>query len=169
MSDSPRTRPDLSPRSGRGAVDARALMNPAFAAGLITTTADAYSSDTLPLVYAYLVGPFVLNDTVRTRLPKTVGKRVSNWVADNPVARSDLRRIAHTQSDDTKAALRFGLRHELFTLDSAGIRVSPQGRLLPEPGTPEALACWKAADFLGRWLSRSDGPVTTLALLGLTP
>src|SRR5687768_8117429 len=97
----------------RGALDARALNNPAFAAALIGQAAHGYRDNgPLPLAYAFLVGPVVLNETVRERMPKSVTRQLSRWVAENPVARSELRGRAGVHSATTRAALRFGLRHD---------------------------------------------------------
>jgi hypothetical protein len=164
-------RGDPFPRRS-GAIDARALTNPAFTSSLIAISASAHlPGGPLPLPYAFLVGPFTLNELVRERMPKRRNKQMSTWARENPVARSELRSRVFSHADTTRRAIRFGLRHDVLALTSGGVMPGPGFEPQQSKGaTDDATACWKAADLLGGWLLQSHGgPVTTLALLGLKP
>lgn len=158
-----------APSRERGALDARALNNPAFAAALVGRTASSYGAHGLPLPYVFLVAPMVLNDTVRDQLPKRANRQLAKWALENPLARSELRGGAYAHRTTTRMALRFGIRHDVLRLTRSGVVAGARFDRLPIPDSGEAAGCWKAADVLGRWLARSDDQVTALALLGVTP
>lgn len=104
------------PAHPRGGLDARALFNPAFCAALIARAAQGHRQDRkapLPLVYAYLVAPLSLHPPTRDALPR-VNARLSIWANEHPLLRAEWRRRAPQLTSTTRAALRFGLRHELL-------------------------------------------------------
>lgn len=155
----------------RFGVDTRALFNPAFLAALIGQAATGHRTDhesPLPLALGYLVAPIVLHTPTREALPR-VNSRLAKWADQHQLVRAELRWRAPQLTEITRRGLRFGIRHELIAFVPGGIEAGAAfTRLLP-PSGGEAAECWRAAEFLGRWLPRAGPPATVLALLGVRP
>lgn len=142
-----------SPEPGPpGGADARALFNPAFLAALIARAAAGHERDhtvALPLAYGFLVAPMILHPPTRQALPR-VNAGLAKWADEHPLLRAEWRQRAPRMSEVTRRALRFGLRHRLLVLTPDGIGAGAGLEALPTPDEPDALACWRAAESLGR-------------------
>lgn len=154
-----------------GALDARALYNPAFVGALIGTAANGHHQGfnvPLPSALAFLIAPVVLHGPTRESLPRVTG-RLANWVDRNPLIRAELQRRAPGLTDLTRQSLRFGLVTDLLIVEGAGFGPGAAMIGLNHQPTEDAEACFTAADRLGRWLSRAGPPTTIFGLLGLRP
>lgn len=155
----------------RPGADARALFNPAFLAALIGRAAVGHRTAReapLPLALGYLVAPTILHTPTREALPR-VNARLAKWADEHQLLRAELRWRAPQLTEITRRGLRFGIRHELIAFTPAGIEAAVALTRLRAPDEGEAAECWKAAEFLGRWLPRAGPPATVLALLGVRP
>lgn len=163
--------PSPSSPALRPGVDARALFNPAFLAVLIGRAAVGHRTDhaaPLPMALGYLVGPMVLHTPTREALPR-VNARLAKWADEHQLLRAELRWRAPQLTEITRRGLRFGIRHDLIVFTQGGIEAAATLTRLRPPGGGEAAECWKAAEFLGRWLPRAGPAATVLALLGMRP
>lgn len=150
------------------------LFNPAFCAVLLnaaTKTYETKAGEALPVVYAFLILPSALHKPTRDALPSTTASSMWGWLRANPVLLMDFADRVRTFRPFTAAAIIFGLQHGVLTGPPAAIAAGKVGRrpraLRP---TEDWTACFKAAEFLGRWFGGSDADeATTLAQWGVRP
>lgn len=154
-----------------GALDARALFNPAFIALLLRRAAAGHQRDhhrPLPLMLAFLVPPLVLHGPTRRALPP-LNTRLASWATRNPLLRAELAVRAPRLTPITRRALRFGVRHGLIEFEANGLSPGHTASPTGEPQTDDSAECLRAAELLGRWLPRTGSDVTVYALLGVRP
>ncbi|MCX4561574.1 DUF6521 family protein [Streptomyces phaeochromogenes] len=153
--------------------EAAALFNPAFGAYVLAHCVAAHMAAgpglPLPLASNFLVLPFVLPPDTRAALPRDIRTPLSGWLADNPVTRASYPRRAVSLTEYTRTALRFGVRHGVFTIRSGGIAVASQPRRPNESiHGAELVDCTRKATLVGRWLAATN-PATAFTLLGVRP
>ncbi|MER6714712.1 three component ABC system middle component [Streptomyces sp. NPDC000877] len=65
-----------------------------------------------------------------------------------------------------REGLRFGLRHQMLTIEQGSLRGSIPSKARTEGELADLI---KAASLIGRWTAKSDNPSTVFALLGVRP
>jgi hypothetical protein len=122
---------------------------------------------------SFLVLPFVLHRETRDSLPRNITTSLPTWLAEHPIVRTRLGERASTLRSFTREALIFGGTHSLLSLGQDGIRANAEMKKRVaaglKPTSDEVRECAKRAEFLGRWLERSGGTETVMALLGVRP
>ncbi|MGW6294223.1 MULTISPECIES: three component ABC system middle component [unclassified Streptomyces] len=149
-----------------------AMLNPALIAALLASTAEGHAKETsqgVPVVLSFVAAPLALHRGTREALPASTATHLATWVSRNPVLRAGLPQRAVSLVEPVRAGIRFGLAHDVLSLDrdrlSAVPRKRPRG-VRPPPQLNEVL---RKANLVGRWLAKTDSPATVLALLGVAP
>lgn len=159
-------------------IEQRNLLNPAFCAVVLLHLTQGYkkeatgggADDSLALALAFVGSSFVLRGQTREQLPSTVRTSLATWVQDHPLERSAIAKGVVVLRPYVREALIFGAQHGVLGVD--GRRVVP---LDPPAGlaaylrtsSAEVRDCFRAANFVGRWLWKAGAPSTVLALLGV--
>lgn len=95
---------------------------------------------------------------------------LSTWLQRHPLIRTGFPARAEGLAPFVREALRFGLRHHLFTVEEGRLAVSGSAVREPPDASDEVRACIRKAVVAGRWLAVSaDHPSTPFALLGVRP
>ncbi|WP_217178960.1 three component ABC system middle component [Streptomyces sp. AC495_CC817] len=147
-----------------------AFLNPALVAAVAATAARAYEREAsgrlMPWPMAFVVAPLVLHRPTRQALPTSTRTHLTKWVADHPALVAGLAARSTSLAPSVREGLRFGLRHQMLTIEQGYLR----GRI---PSTSriegELAQLIKAASLIGRWTAKSDNPSTVFALLGVRP
>jgi hypothetical protein len=115
---------------------------------------------------AFVVAPLVLHRPTRQALPTSTRTHLTNWVADHPALVAGLAARSTSLAPSVREGLRFGLRHQMLTIEQGSLR----GRIPSTSRIEGELAdLIKAASLIGRWTAKSDNPSTIFALLGVRP
>ena len=145
-----------------------AMLNPALFAAILSVGARGFEGRAgEPPVWlsGFLIPPLTLHRPTREALPKTVATHLASWVTREPLVRAGFPQLAKQLTPLTMEGLRVGLR--------AGILTFEDGRLRGTLGTPSAEGdlrdILRAADLVGRWLTKLDQPSSAFALLGVRP
>lgn len=155
--------------------EAKALFNAAFCAVVLNRACAEFAAkagDAMPLTFAYLVLPSALHRGTREALPGTTAASMLAWLRDHPLVLLDLPRRIGMFRDFTSQAIVYGLNHGVLAASDDGalsaLTLARRPRMLQ--ATDDWEACYKAAQFLGRWLGGStNDEATTLAQWGLRP
>lgn len=155
----------------------QSLFNPAFCSLLIRESCKGYAYGSpptvaMPLPLAFLVLPIVLNQSLRDTLP-TLKTKITTWAVRNPGHLSEFGDRASGLSDVTREAIQFGCGQQWLAISVKGIAVGSKA-IRPDPSkadiaTDDVRACYKAANFFGRWLPKDETPTTVMSLLGVAP
>jgi hypothetical protein len=158
-----------------GSTEEVALFNPAFLARLLNATANDYAVGAkrgMPAAFAFLAIPLVLHKPTRDDLPTNAASQMQTWIREHPrhIVRLDARVVGLRPF--VGLAIRFGVQHGVLTsvdgtINAGNVKRRPPG--FAERETPEVGACFRAANFLGRWFARQPDTATLLALWGLRP
>ncbi len=144
-----------------------AYLNPAFVAMIIAGASRGYADARRQLMawpLAFVVVPLVLHRPTREQLPRTQATHLPRWIADNPVLRAGFPARATALVPAVREGLRFGLRHQVLTIESDAVG----GSLVPNLDG-EANTIVNKASFAGRWLARTGDAATVFGLLGVEP
>lgn len=144
-----------------------AYLNPALVATVLAAAADGYRTErqrpmTWPL--AFLVAPLVLHRTTRQSLPRTTATHLTAWVSRNPALHAGFAARARALTPTVREGLRFGLRHEVLTIEAGGLNGSSGNAR-----DPELRQLLRSSQLVGRWLAKADQPATAFAILGVEP
>jgi len=157
-------------------IEERNLLNPGFCSTLLWHAVQGYASEQntpMAIELSFLVLPFVLHRETRESLPRNITTSLPTWLAEYPIVRTRLGERASTLRSFTREALVFGGTHGLLSLSQDGVRANAEMKKRVaaglKPTSDEVRACAKRAEFLGRWLEKSGGTETVMALLGVRP
>ncbi len=157
-------------------IEERNLLNPGFCSMLLWHAVQGYASERstpMAIELSFLVLPFVLHGETRESLPRNVTTSLPTWLAEHPIVRMRLGERASTLRSFTREALVFGGTHGLLSLGEAGVRAKAEMKKRVaaglKPTSDEVRECAKRAEFLGRWLAKSGGTETVMAMLGVRP
>jgi hypothetical protein len=136
-----------------------------------------YAGDTsppvpMPLPFAFLVLPIILNQLMRDTLP-TLRTLITTWAASHPEHIAGFGDRAQAMADVSRQAIQFGCAQRWLAISAVGLAVGP-AKLRPDPpklttDTDDVRASYAAARFLGRWLPKDDQLATIMSLLGVAP
>lgn len=164
------------------------MLNPALLACITAAAASGHIQAAdgvhLPWSYAFVTAPLVLHRDTRTALPSTIATHLPTWLDGHTALRVGFPARARALTDVVRQGIRYGLRYgALAVIDDYRLQST-----IPAP-TPSVLARVIAqadgaspldvgidvgeiltkARFVGRWLTKLDGPATAFALLGVRP
>ncbi|GGZ97048.1 three component ABC system middle component [Streptomyces bluensis] len=147
-----------------------AFLNPALVASVAATAARDYEREAsgrlMPWPMVFVVAPLVLHRPTRQALPTSTRTHLTKWVADHPALVAGLAARSTSLEPSVREGLRFGLRHQMLTIEQGSLR----GRIPSTSRIEGELAdLIKAASLIGRWTAKSDNPSTVFALLGVRP
>lgn len=148
------------------------MLNPALLAAVLGTAAQGYQKESdrgVPWMLSFVIAPMVLHRGTRNALPATTTTHLSTWLSRNPVLRAGFPLRAQGLVDPVREGIRFGLAHSILQLE--GERLLAQARRRPRGfRSPQDLEeIMRKANFVGRWLAKTDSPTTIFALLGVAP
>lgn len=148
-----------------------ALFNPAFVGRLLiegVRAAGTRDSATLPVALTFLLIPMSLHPGIREALPRTIRTSFPGWITAHQELTIEFGDRAAALVPYTKEGLRLALSHEALRLE--GSNLAPGRRIrFPRPDTDDLDACLHAANFLGRWFTKSGSTASIFALLGVRP
>lgn len=157
-------------------LEERNLLNPGFCATLLWHATQGYAAERrtpMAIELSFLVLPFVLHRETRESLPRNITTSLPTWLAEHPIVRTRLGERAASLRSFTREALVFGGAHGLLWLSRDGIRANTERKkrvnAVLKSSSDEVRECAKRAEFLGRWLEKTGGPETVMALLGVQP
>jgi Family of unknown function (DUF6521) len=165
----------MTPWSERS-IEERNLLNPGFCATLLWHAAQGYAAErnvAMAIELTFLVLPVVLHRETRESLPTNIRTSLPTWLADHPIVRTRLGERAATLRSFTREALVFGGVHALLSFARDGVRANSELKKRVNStlkGTSDEVRdCARRAEFLGRWLEKTGGPETAMALVGVRP
>jgi hypothetical protein len=152
------------------------LLNPAFTGAALRMAVSGYCGEAsagMPFELAFLVFPFALHESTRSRLPRAVSTLLHTWLQEN-------RDVVVQFPERTRSLVPFTKEAILFTYQRDVLTVDDYGALHPGDAKLKKLASYKSAsnevkealgraEFVGRWFALSGSPVTILTLLGVRP
>lgn len=144
-----------------------AYLNPAFIAAVLAAAARGYQSERGRLMVwplAFVVGPLVLHRSTRQALPRNMATHLSVWVSRQPLLHAGFAARARELVPVVREGLRFGLRHDILTLEAGGLTGSRGSTR-----DVQLHALLNSARLVGRWLAKTDRPATVFALFGVEP
>ncbi|WP_369126883.1 three component ABC system middle component [Microbacterium oleivorans] len=144
------------PMRWRRSPEATALFNAALTSELIATSChwrQASGVGAMAWTEAFLVLPIALHAETRRSLPAQARVTLSRWATQNPAIVGELASRVDLMSEQTRRAIRFGLRGQRLELRGATIFAtgSPKSRAVGWPA--EVAAATRAAKLYGRWLA----------------
>lgn len=152
------------------------LLNPAFTGAALRLAVSGYCGEAnagMPFELAFLVFPFALHGSTRSRLPRAVSTLLHTWLQDNRDVVVQF--PARTQSlvPFTKEAIVFACQRDVLAFDDEGA-IRPGNTKLKKvaaykTASDEIKDALNRAEFVGRWFAMSGSPVTILTLLGVRP
>jgi hypothetical protein len=113
---------------------------------------------------ACLVAPIELHRTTRQALPRTTATHLAAWVSRNATLHAGFPARARSLTPTVQEGLRFGLRHQVLTIEAGGL-VGSAGKAKD----PELRQLLRSSQLVGRWLAKADQPTTAFAILGVEP
>lgn len=159
----------------------KSLLNPGFCAAVLWNSAKGFHTETtamggakgMPFELAYLILPLVLHRVSRDSLPARLNSSLAVWLDEYPLVRARLAERASLLVPFTREALLFGGIHGALGFSGTAIVHSGEWKAkfntAANEGSEEVRACFKRAEFLGRWFARSGSASTIMALLGVRP
>jgi hypothetical protein len=144
-----------------------AYLNPALVATVLAAAADGYRTDrrrTMSWPLAFLVAPLVLHRTTRQALPRTTATHLTAWVSRNAALHAGFPARARSLTPTVQEGLRFGLRHQVLTIEAGGL-IGSAGKA----SDPELRQLLRSSQLVGRWLAKADQPATAFAIFGVEP
>jgi hypothetical protein len=158
----------------RRPVELAQLLNPAFCAVLMRASVQEYhkeNPDGMPFAMSFFVLPVSLHSPTRAALPKRVTAKMHVWLQHNPQVLIGFAQRMRLLAPPTKEAHIFAMRAGLISVSKDGFLV-PSTIPVKAPEWPkgsEALDCYGAARFLGRWFPRYADLKMIFALWGVRP
>lgn len=152
--------------SGRPQVSA-AYLNPALVSVILAAAAKAYRSEknkAMVWPLAFVVAPMVLHRSTRLALPRSSSTHLATWLSRNAVLHAGFASRTKEAIPIVREGLRFGLRHNVLTLEAGALNGS-----IGDSHNPELRPLLTSARLVGRWLAKIDQPSTVFAILGLEP
>ena len=154
----------------------KALLTPSFCGCLLWHAARGYLKETrvgLPFVESFLVLPIILHRGTRDALPRNVRTSLPVWLQENALARGRIASRAQLLVPFTKEALIFAGVHGLIKVENGEVQAAnnwTNAITRNMNGTSEEVrACYRRAEFLGRWFATTGSAPTVLALIGVRP
>lgn len=155
--------------------EARRLLNPSFVANVIAACAEGFmheGEDVLPILYCYLVPPFILHEPTRRKVPRMITSKLSEWVKDHAEETSVFpQHVAEFQHIVGRSIL-LGSHTSLLTVCD-GKSIEPSEDFSYEKmatkfkASADMTDIFKKSYFLGRWLSVSGTVPTIFSILGV--
>ena len=156
--------------------DVSNLLNPSFLGLLLYRAVHGFKrerSSGMPFELAVLVLPLVLHPTTRNRLPPKITTTLPTWVQANRDLLVEFPKRAKGLLPFTRESLRFLLERSLLLFDGEGRldigSQKPVGVTQYQQASDEIGACYRRAEFVGRWLASAGSSATIYVLLGIRP
>lgn len=148
------------------------LINPAFCSEILRVCVTSYKSEAntnFPFALTVLVLPFVLNNKIRERLPKTKSNTIHSWINSNEDLKIGLANSISSYIPFTREAVMFAIAHNTMSIDESGnIDIKPRKRKL-KTEDEEIKSCLKKAEVIGKIFSKSGNLLTIYSILGIKP
>lgn len=162
----------MNPLWNERSTEDQSLFNPSFCSLLLRTACKGYGTNPLPLPFAFLVLPIILNQRMRDSLP-TVRTLITTWAVSHPEHVAGFGDRAQAMADVSREAIQFGCARLWLEISGVGLAVG-QARLRPDPpqlttDTDDVRDAYAAAKFIGRWLPKDGQVATTMSVLGVAP
>ncbi|WP_220035147.1 three component ABC system middle component [Georgenia satyanarayanai] len=152
------------------APEAVALFNEAFTSELLVNAAWAKEQDSdtgLSWPACFLILPLVLHPPTRESLPRSPSVTLTAWAVRNAELSQSIGARVATTVDQTKRALRFGMRSGRLALSGTDVMAIARPRNPIRNEWPEELTnAVRAARVSGRWFRATD-VYTAFNLLGM--
>lgn len=150
------------------------LLNPAFCAVLITSSAIEYekaASKGMPFPLAFFVLPLVLHSSTRSEIPRSVVTRMHSWLQEKPEMRVGFAERMRVMLPFTREAIIFGIHARVLKLNDQGEIVKGQARIRSGDweDSSEPRICRQKASFVGRWLAAAGDLSTVFVMWGVQP
>jgi hypothetical protein len=124
----------------------------------------------MPWPTIFLIAPMVLHRPTRGALPATTATHLSTWVGRHPLIRAGFPSRASALVPAAREGLRFGLRHDVLTIDSGGVlKGTVRAADLRDSEDHQLAELLRAAERAGRWLAKTENTSTAFALFGVAP
>lgn len=136
--------------------EATALFNAALTSELIVTSChwrQASAGGAMAWTEAFLVLPIALHAETRRSLPAQARVTLSRWATQNPAIVGELASRVDFMSEQTRRAIRFGLRGQRLELRGATIYATGSPKSPTAAWPEEVTAASRAAKLYGRWLA----------------
>lgn len=144
------------------------MLNPSVVAVILGRSAFGFARESrsdMPWALSFVVAPLVLHRGTRAALPSRVSTHLPAWVSREPAVRAGFPLRAASLVGPVRAGLRFGLRHDMLSLNGALLGAT---QMRPPADEPELVELMTKATFVGRWLSKLERPSTAFALFGVS-
>lgn len=155
---------------GRRAPEAVALFNEVFTSELLVNAAWAKEQDSgigLSWPACFLILPLALHPPTRESLPRSPSVTLAAWAIRNTALSQSIGFRVSTTVDQTKRALRFGMRSDRLTLLGTDVIATARPRNPdPKKWPEELITAVRAARVSGRWFRATD-VYTAFNLLGM--
>lgn len=152
------------------------LLNPAFTGTVLRFAVAGYCGEAntgMPFALAFVVFPFALHATTRSKLPRAVSTLLHAWLQDN-------REVVVQFAERTRSLAPFTREAIIFACQRGVLKIDDQGLLHDGDQKLNGLTSYKKtsgdiketlskADFVGRWFALSGSPTTIFTLLGVRP
>jgi hypothetical protein len=156
--------------------DVSNLLNPSFLGMLLHRAVQGFKREAtggMPFELIYLVLPFVLHAATRNRLPANITTSLPTWLQLNRDALLDFPKRTRSLLPFTKEAISFLLERGVLVFDDNGKIDAGATKLVGmnqyQQLNDEITACYKRAEFVGRWLALAGSSTTVFILLGIRP
>lgn len=150
------------------------LLNPAFCGRVIYESIKGYEENGKAMQYplCFLVLPIVLHPPTRATMSGRT-RHFQVWLNSNQQIKIDLAIRARSLVPYAREAVTFLLQTETLIISGPAVLLTINKALKKKrrtgPESQDHADCIRAADVLGKWLSRIDSPSTVYASLGLMP
>ncbi len=155
------------------------LFNPAFGAKLIRDAVKAFSTvndEGMPFALLFLYLPIILHKPTRELLPRSVRKKLHDWIEGNPSVRIDFAKRARDMKKITRESLAFAISKEVIAITDEGYLIATSKRLQTSKNTQtlsyqrdEMKDIERSVKLLGRWFAQSGRISTIFILWGIRP
>ena len=156
--------------------DVSNLLNPSFLGLLLHRAVQGFKRERpsgMPLELAVLVLPLVLHPATRNRLPPKITTALPTWVQANRDVLLEFSKRTKALLPFARESLCFLIERSLLLFDGEGQldigSQKPHGMTQYQQATDEIGACYKRAEFVGRWLALAGSSATIYILLGIRP
>ena len=155
------------------AAEARRLLNPAFLGALIAVSAKGYreiAEEGLPLLYGFLVPPFVLHAETRGSLPPTLASRLLPWSERNAEIVAGFGKRTKELAPYSSKGMLASITGGLATLTEQAEFLATDADVInkyAKKSTKEVQTIMKKAEFVGKWLAAAGTPPTIFTALGV--
>ncbi|SFJ42626.1 three component ABC system middle component [Olleya namhaensis] len=150
------------------------LLNPAFCGEILRRFIKGYndkSDNKASFILCFIVLPLVLHKETREELPKTTANHLLTWIDSKDALFINFPNRVKDMKPYTKEALMFLLNQEaiFFNEESKIETVSFRKKKFNGEGIEEVEEILKKAEFLGKWLTKSEDIKTLFSFLRITP